>query len=356
MSAESILSKWQFKEILAAFALVGVLSVMLNLIGGLIPFVGANLTFLVAALFILVPGYFLKKRGERDVDYGLDFRDGWRGARLGLLVTALTFAVFAPAHHVWTTKIEGRAFHFDLGNYQRPGEKFFGRPAGPATDAVQVWTYGPQIHVMWLPTARPWSLQVSDAQDSPTLAGSPSTFSAGEFEPRIVDSGEAVRPVLITVHASGANTLHLQAFEGGTPIDASRYVTPGGKPLANSAGKAEIRMGLWWMLSLLLTQVVLVAIPEEFFYRGYMQERLNQALPQKQWSLGPLWLTWPIVITSVLFAIGHLFIGFGAHRLLVFFPSLLFGALKEKSGGIVAPVVFHAGCNLMVYVVSVHYF
>ena len=40
----------------------------------------------------------------------------------------------------------------------------------------------------------------------------------------------------------------------------------------------------------------------------------------------------------------------------VFFPSLLFGWLRERTGTIVTPMVYHAGCNLMVLFVGTHYY
>jgi membrane protease YdiL (CAAX protease family) len=33
-------------------------------------------------------------------------------------------------------------------------------------------------------------------------------------------------------------------------------------------------------------------------------------------------------------------------RLATFFPSLLFGALRDRTGSIVAPILVHVACNL----------
>ena len=33
-------------------------------------------------------------------------------------------------------------------------------------------------------------------------------------------------------------------------------------------------------------------------------------------------------------------------RLAVFFPALVFGWLRRRTGGVGAPVVFHAACNV----------
>jgi membrane protease YdiL (CAAX protease family) len=94
-----------------------------------------------------------------------------------------------------------------------------------------------------------------------------------------------------------------------------------------------------------LTQLLAIALPEEAFYRGYLQSRLDEAWPPRfrvfGAELGP-----SILVTSALFALGHVATEFHPNRLGVFFPSLLFGFLRAKTRGIGACVVFHALCNL----------
>jgi membrane protease YdiL (CAAX protease family) len=94
-----------------------------------------------------------------------------------------------------------------------------------------------------------------------------------------------------------------------------------------------------------LPQLLAVALPEEAFYRGYLQSALDDAWPARMRifgaAVGP-----SILVTSALFALGHLATEFHPNRLSVFFPSLLFGWLRAKTGGIGASVVFHAICNL----------
>ena len=92
-------------------------------------------------------------------------------------------------------------------------------------------------------------------------------------------------------------------------------------------------------------QLFVVALPEEFFYRGFMQTRLRDAWPQGKVvfgaRLGPaFWLT------ALLFALGHLAV-FQFWRLGVFFPALLFGWMREHSGTVVGSTLFHASANLL---------
>ena len=53
-----------------------------------------------------------------------------------------------------------------------------------------------------------------------------------------------------------------------------------------------------------------------------------------------------VVVTSVIFALGHVATEVHPNRLAVFFPSLLFGWMRARRGGIGAAAAFHAICNL----------
>lgn len=94
-----------------------------------------------------------------------------------------------------------------------------------------------------------------------------------------------------------------------------------------------------------LGQVFAVALPEEMFYRGYLQTALDDAIRPRFRVLGAS-IGWGLVISSAVFALGHLLTTPNPARLAVFFPSLLFGWLRTRTGGIGAAVLFHAACNL----------
>ncbi len=101
-------------------------------------------------------------------------------------------------------------------------------------------------------------------------------------------------------------------------------------------------------------QLLVVALPEEFFYRGFMQARLRDAWPQGRVlfgvRLGPAFF-----LTAVLFALGHLAI-FEVWRLAVFFPALLFGWMRERTGTVLGSAVFHAACNLYELILAASFF
>lgn len=94
-----------------------------------------------------------------------------------------------------------------------------------------------------------------------------------------------------------------------------------------------------------LGHLLVIALPEEAFFRGYLQTELQMAIPPKRKLLGA-GFGLAVVITSTLFALGHVATDLHVNRLGVFFPSLLFGWLRNRTGGIGASVLFHAACNV----------
>lgn len=92
-------------------------------------------------------------------------------------------------------------------------------------------------------------------------------------------------------------------------------------------------------------QLVIIALPEEAFYRGYLQSRLDEALPGRIKILGAT-VGPALVVTSVIFALGHFATIREPARLAVFFPSLAFGWLRARTGGVGAGIAFHAACNV----------
>lgn len=92
-------------------------------------------------------------------------------------------------------------------------------------------------------------------------------------------------------------------------------------------------------------QLVIIALPEEAFYRGYLQSRLDEVFPRRVRILGAD-VGVSLVVTSAIFALGHMATIRDPARLAVFFPSLLFGWLRARTGGIGAGVFFHTACNV----------
>lgn len=97
---------------------------------------------------------------------------------------------------------------------------------------------------------------------------------------------------------------------------------------------------------MVLAQLVVVGLPEEYFFRGYLQTRLEDRWPSRRRLLGAR-VGPALLLASLLFALGHLLVDFNPLRLAVFFPALLFGWMRQSTGSILAGLLFHAASNLV---------
>jgi membrane protease YdiL (CAAX protease family) len=78
----------------------------------------------------------------------------------------------------------------------------------------------------------------------------------------------------------------------------------------------------------------LVALPEEIFFRGYLYDAFEDA----GWE--------PVLPAALLFAVGHVALEATPIRAMTFFPGLLLGWGRKRSGNIYVPVVVHFLYNL----------
>lgn len=99
--------------------------------------------------------------------------------------------------------------------------------------------------------------------------------------------------------------------------------------------------------NIVVINLLLIALPEELFYRGFVQTRLMRAWPAKiQRFAVPIGRA--LVVSSALFALGH-YVGEWGNpaRLGPFFPALLFFALRSRSGSIMGAVLYHGLSNIL---------
>jgi hypothetical protein len=86
-----------------------------------------------------------------------------------------------------------------------------------------------------------------------------------------------------------------------------------------------------------LFQSLSVSFPEEFFFRGFLQDTIGRNFRS-------------VLLVSLLFAVAHvpkaLFLG-DWMSLLTFFPSLVMGWLYMKTNNILPGIVFHLLANLV---------
>jgi uncharacterized protein len=89
-----------------------------------------------------------------------------------------------------------------------------------------------------------------------------------------------------------------------------------------------------------------VALPEEAFFRGYVQTRLTDSFPKKVRLLGVPVSPAALLSQAVLFGVLHFAVDFRPERLAVAFPALLFGWLRSWRGGVGAAILVHAMSNV----------
>ena len=91
---------------------------------------------------------------------------------------------------------------------------------------------------------------------------------------------------------------------------------------------------------------IAVAFFEELFFRGYLQGRLAEYA--KSSFIGARKVFWlPVVAAAFLFALAHVAVDLDPARIAVFFPGLLFGWLRAKTGSLLAPILSHGSANLL---------
>lgn len=105
--------------------------------------------------------------------------------------------------------------------------------------------------------------------------------------------------------------------------------------------------------SFAVAQFVLVGLPEEAFFRGFVHTRLHDHAEGR----GGLWRIRQVfgaplspaalILGSALFALVHLASDPRADELATFFPGLVFSWLRARRGGIGAALTFHALSNIL---------
>ena len=99
------------------------------------------------------------------------------------------------------------------------------------------------------------------------------------------------------------------------------------------------------LAELVLVNVLLIGLPEELFYRGFVQTRLERWWTDRRCILGvPIDRT--VIVVSALFALGHFLGEWNPARLGPFFPAILFSMLRRKSGSITGAIIYHGLSNV----------
>ena len=126
-------------------------------------------------------------------------------------------------------------------------------------------------------------------------------------------------------HYGGLASLHRPAFA-----------------LASGTPPAPGTLSLEWCA----VQWLVVGLPEELFFRGYLLHRLEQRFPPKRRVLGG-GIGLALVLSAAAFALIHLPRDGDPRALATFFPGLLFGWMRSATGSILASTVSHGCSNIL---------
>jgi membrane protease YdiL (CAAX protease family) len=105
-------------------------------------------------------------------------------------------------------------------------------------------------------------------------------------------------------------------------------------------------------LDFVLSQLIVVALPEEALFRGYFQTRLSDLFGAQRTVLGVRISIGAWLCQAALFALLHFVVALHPPRLAVVFPGLVFGFLRAYRGGIGAAIWFHAMSNFLSEILS----
>ncbi|MEE2828608.1 MAG: CPBP family intramembrane glutamic endopeptidase, partial [Myxococcota bacterium] len=84
----------------------------------------------------------------------------------------------------------------------------------------------------------------------------------------------------------------------------------------------------------------------------YMQTRLDGLFNPKRFSLLGAKFGWSLPITALLFTVGHSLVTLQWWQPFIFFPALVFGWMRARSGNILAGAMFHAWANTIMIVLD----
>jgi membrane protease YdiL (CAAX protease family) len=111
----------------------------------------------------------------------------------------------------------------------------------------------------------------------------------------------------------------------------------------------------WELGEWLLGQLVVTALPEELFFRGFVHQLLERVWPPRRRIFGG-GVGLALLVSSALFAAVHLILQPYLYRLAVFFPALLFGWMYSATGSILAGTMAHFISNTVARILELVFF
>lgn len=332
-----------WKETLGLYALMTLLTLVVGWIQGSIALIAGYGALISALAFIYLPTEVLLRRGEDVQSFGIGAGTISRSILLALKMSLIILPIYTIAYHFWQ-ETQGYQPHIDTQSLSRWGEDLRGRPMTPiSAGEVRLFAERNQLTIQWalLTGEKTLQLKLDGWQQAKVRARSRQVKIQKIPQESLLITGQQQGSITLS---SPLMELNYQVRLDGKPLSSERLKL--GALLKPGKSEGSQQRDWWWIILTLATQLLLVAIPEELFYRGYVQGRLDELVGKDRSFLGVQVNLHSILITSILFALAHLATIHHPARLAVFFPSLLFGWMRRAYGNTLTPAIFHAICNL----------
>lgn len=324
-----------------------------------------NLQVVAAAMFLYLPTWLIERQGADPLTHGLHARDPWRQGAVLAVVAVIVFPLFGLGFHAWQSLVRERSLRADGEVLVRWPRELEDRPTLPTRRPYAIWDERGTLTVTWREADRTTPVDVEVALDAPpesvvsvevrgsalytrALGGRGPVARWPSEETAVRVRGTAAGGVRVEAHAARTAEVTLRRGDEvvrGSDIALGRWEVGADDP------PLRFERGWWWLVTLVLIQVLVVGLPEEVFYRGLLQTRLGVVLPAHVRLFGAPFGA-ANVVTSVLFALGHYLVELDPGRLAVFFPSLLFGWIRDRTGSVAAGAVLHGASNVLLTLLS----
>ncbi len=336
-------------EAALVYGVTVVVTVVLTRLQSALPWFQGYALPLVAAMFLYLPLELLQRRGEDLLQFGLRRQPKAFDFKVFALAAILVFPPYVAGYHFWQIHVSNREFSSAHMHPDRWPQELEDAPESLNPGEISLSLNRETFCLSW---------RLQPGQQLKARF-----WGDGDWDP--VFGQQHAQLLGDTLEIEGQNAGRVKARQSGSRISLDAEIDglrvhPQMLRLGASKSEAEVvpyqaERSFFWILNAILVQLLLVALPEEVFYRGYLQTRFDGILGRKRRILGIELNIASLLLTSALFALGHIATIPHPARLAVFFPSLLFGVMRSATGGLFASVCFHASCNLLVEFAALFY-